>query len=331
MGILTFVIFTFHEEKEKPDYPAGMKIEHSNDGAMVKEAILWEEERVKQHKTKLVTKLLDDFNELRKPQIARVCDPIKDTLKVTPAHTFGLVLPPDDYDARDLIRQRPLREAKKALKQKRQHQDEQSSEAEPSPPPQQEQPKQFQRGRQVPAEGRRSPRRQGTRNPVEEEIEDEGEVEEGEEALTDKITSLPPGGLLDGSKKRNPAEMPAFGAPTIRIGTRPLMQKLADSKNYGDQFNAKALLAPTARNLYGRERITRMVQHLFESHDGPTTSAPNDPSPLSIREFQAPADDPAALIDRRFRREKLSVKDLLEPFAEKKDELRKTQHEWVFV
>lgn len=51
----------------------------------------------------IVSKRVDDFRERTQPQLGKVHDPIKDTLKVPPNHTFGVLFKPDEYGAGDLI------------------------------------------------------------------------------------------------------------------------------------------------------------------------------------------------------------------------------------
>ena len=56
--------------------------------------------------TKIVSKRVDDFRERTQPQLGKVHDPIKDTLRVPPDHTFGVMVKPDEYGAGDLIHMR---------------------------------------------------------------------------------------------------------------------------------------------------------------------------------------------------------------------------------
>lgn len=49
---------------------------------------------------------MDDFRERTQPQLGRVHDPIKDTIKVPPHHIFGVMVKPDEYGAGDLIHMR---------------------------------------------------------------------------------------------------------------------------------------------------------------------------------------------------------------------------------
>ena len=53
--------------------------------------------------TKVVAKRVDDFRERTQPQLGQVHDPIKDTMRVPPDHTFGILIRPDEYGAGDLM------------------------------------------------------------------------------------------------------------------------------------------------------------------------------------------------------------------------------------
>lgn len=49
---------------------------------------------------------MDDFRERTQPQLGKVHDPIKETLRVAPDHIFGVMVKPDEYGAGDLIHMR---------------------------------------------------------------------------------------------------------------------------------------------------------------------------------------------------------------------------------
>ena len=51
----------------------------------------------------IVSKRVDDFRERTQPQLGKVHDPIKDTMKVAKDHIFGVLFKPDEYGAGDLI------------------------------------------------------------------------------------------------------------------------------------------------------------------------------------------------------------------------------------
>lgn len=53
-----------------------------------------------------MSKRVDDFRERTQPQLGKVHDPIKDTLRVPTDHTFGVMVKPDEYGAGDLIHMR---------------------------------------------------------------------------------------------------------------------------------------------------------------------------------------------------------------------------------
>ncbi|KAL2084433.1 hypothetical protein ACEWY4_019951 [Coilia grayii] len=81
----------------------GVATPHHNDGRNVSRALHWPCDKQKNHSALILSKQCDDFRERTQPQIGKVHDPIADTLKVPANHTFGILLRPDDFDARDLI------------------------------------------------------------------------------------------------------------------------------------------------------------------------------------------------------------------------------------
>ncbi|XP_074654131.1 EF-hand domain-containing family member B-like [Tubulanus polymorphus] len=84
----------------------GIPTPHSNDGRHVRSNLRWLTDIQAQKAAPIVSKRLDNFRERTQPQLGKVHDPIKDTLKVGPDHTFGILLKPDDYGAGDLIHMR---------------------------------------------------------------------------------------------------------------------------------------------------------------------------------------------------------------------------------
>ncbi|XP_071100743.1 EF-hand domain-containing family member B-like [Haliotis cracherodii] len=84
----------------------GIPTPHANDGRHVRQTLKWLHETESEKGSKIVSKRGDDFRERTQPQLGKVHDPIKDTLKVTPDHTFGILLKPDEYGAGDLIHNR---------------------------------------------------------------------------------------------------------------------------------------------------------------------------------------------------------------------------------
>ena len=48
---------------------------------------------------------MDDFRERAQPEVGKVHDPIQDTMyaRISPDHTYGVLIEPDEYGAGDLI------------------------------------------------------------------------------------------------------------------------------------------------------------------------------------------------------------------------------------
>ena len=53
--------------------------------------------------TKVVAKRVDDFRERTQPQLGQVHDPIKETMRVPPDHSYGILFKPDEFGAGDLM------------------------------------------------------------------------------------------------------------------------------------------------------------------------------------------------------------------------------------
>ena len=51
----------------------------------------------------MVAKRVDDFRERTQPQLGLVHDPIKETMRVPPDHTYGILIKPDEFGAGDLM------------------------------------------------------------------------------------------------------------------------------------------------------------------------------------------------------------------------------------
>ncbi|KAL9958296.1 hypothetical protein ACROYT_G035296 [Oculina patagonica] len=88
------------------DSKFGVETPHNNDGIHVRKTLKWLHETQQEKATKIVSKRVDDFRERTQPQLGKVHDPIKDTLRVAPDHTFGVMVKPDEYGAGDLIHMR---------------------------------------------------------------------------------------------------------------------------------------------------------------------------------------------------------------------------------
>ncbi|XP_064646873.1 EF-hand domain-containing family member B-like [Lineus longissimus] len=97
---------------KNPNYDStscfGIPTPHSNDGRHVRNTMKWlhTTNSGSEKHTPIVSKRADDFRERTQPQLGKVHDPIKDTLKVGPDHTFGILVKPDAYGAGDLLHMR---------------------------------------------------------------------------------------------------------------------------------------------------------------------------------------------------------------------------------
>jgi len=88
----------------------GIETPHNNDGIHVRKTLKWLHETQSAKAAQIVSKRVDAFRERTQPQLGRVHDPIKETLRVHPSHTFGIMLQPDEYGAGDLIHMRTSRD-----------------------------------------------------------------------------------------------------------------------------------------------------------------------------------------------------------------------------
>ncbi|KAK2547717.1 EF-hand domain-containing family member B [Acropora cervicornis] len=84
----------------------GIETPHNNDGIHVRKTLKWLHDTQQEKTTKIVSKRVDDFRERTQPQLGKVHDPIKETLRVAPDHIFGVMVKPDEYGAGDLIHMR---------------------------------------------------------------------------------------------------------------------------------------------------------------------------------------------------------------------------------
>lgn len=84
----------------------GIETPHNNDGIQVRKTLKWLHDTQQEKTTKIVSKRVDDFRERTQPQLGKVHDPIKETLRVAPDHIFGVMMKPDEYGAGDLIHMR---------------------------------------------------------------------------------------------------------------------------------------------------------------------------------------------------------------------------------
>ncbi|XP_038047870.1 EF-hand domain-containing family member B-like [Patiria miniata] len=81
----------------------GIATPHDNDGKHVAKTLKWLRNDHLDKGTKVVAKRVDDFRERTQPQLGQVHDPIKETLRVPPDHTFGILIKPDEFGAGDLM------------------------------------------------------------------------------------------------------------------------------------------------------------------------------------------------------------------------------------
>ncbi|NXA14159.1 EFHB protein, partial [Sapayoa aenigma] len=84
----------------------GMETPHYEDGRNTAKTLNWVFDLESKRAANIVSKQSDDFKEKFQPQVGKVFDPIAETMNVPPDHTFGLLLPPDGYGVRDLLRVR---------------------------------------------------------------------------------------------------------------------------------------------------------------------------------------------------------------------------------
>ncbi|XP_037985473.1 EF-hand domain-containing family member B isoform X1 [Motacilla alba alba] len=81
----------------------GMETPHYEDGRNTAKTLNWVLDLDSKRAPHLVSKRSEDFKEKYQPLVGKVFDPIAETMNVPPDHTFGLVVPPDEYDVHDLL------------------------------------------------------------------------------------------------------------------------------------------------------------------------------------------------------------------------------------
>lgn len=100
----------FHRSYTSPNFnfksKFGMPTPHDVSGKHLKKTLKWISEVEQDRATKIVSKRVDEFRERSQNQLGQTRDPIKDTLRVHPDHTFGILLKPDQYGAGDLLHMR---------------------------------------------------------------------------------------------------------------------------------------------------------------------------------------------------------------------------------
>ncbi|KAJ3067264.1 hypothetical protein HDU98_009545 [Podochytrium sp. JEL0797] len=199
---------------------------HDNNGLRVKEALKWTEESIKETHTKLSSKRLADWRRRRQPEIGKVHDPLKDTMAHLPEdYSFGISFPSDVYNnVGDLMGSGARAQADQIEKMHLCEEEEKNAAAHPEDP---NAPK-PKCGRRAAAQANR-----------------EAQFCE----LTGKITMLP----FESDKTEKNANQFIFGLPTVLRRRHGYLKKLADNNNYGDDLDAKSLLWPTPKNMYGAE------------------------------------------------------------------------------
>jgi len=105
-----FVGEQLHRAYTSPNFQTtnkfGIPTPHDNTGLHLKKTLKWLHESEQEKATKIVSKRVDEFRERTQEQLGQVHDPIKDTLRVPPDHTFGILIKPDEYGAGDLLHMR---------------------------------------------------------------------------------------------------------------------------------------------------------------------------------------------------------------------------------
>ncbi|XP_007895767.2 EF-hand domain-containing family member B isoform X1 [Callorhinchus milii] len=84
----------------------GIQTPHFNDGRNIKKPLNWLQEEQLKKGAKIISKKLANFREKTQHQLGKGLDPIADTMRVSPDHTFGVLLHPDEYGVEELIHYR---------------------------------------------------------------------------------------------------------------------------------------------------------------------------------------------------------------------------------
>ncbi|NWV71361.1 EFHB protein, partial [Malurus elegans] len=84
-------------------YVYGKETPHFADGRNAANSLNWVLDLDSKRAPHLVSKRSDDFKGKYQPLVGKPFDPIADTMNVPPDHTFGLMIPPDEYDVYDLL------------------------------------------------------------------------------------------------------------------------------------------------------------------------------------------------------------------------------------
>ncbi|NXE94816.1 EFHB protein, partial [Menura novaehollandiae] len=82
----------------------GMETPHFEDGRNTAKTLNWVFDLESKRAANFASKRSEDFKEKYQPQLGKPLDPIAETMNVPPDHTFGLVIPPDEYGVHSLLR-----------------------------------------------------------------------------------------------------------------------------------------------------------------------------------------------------------------------------------
>ncbi|KAJ8325638.1 hypothetical protein QVD99_002099 [Batrachochytrium dendrobatidis] len=214
----------------------GAKQRFDNDGSRVQDAMYWEDVRLQEIKSKLVSSRLAEFRERHQPQIGCVHDPIKSTMEHLPKdYTFGITFPVDEFSVRELLGNSEHTVESAGMKNKT----------------------------RLPPAGLPTNRHDNLAQPrhiIPKIMPNE------DQSIVLKITEDVPGGRkLENSGKQQFDVCHTFGIPTVRDPCGHVRtSKLADSINYGDELGAKGLMYPTPRNVYGIDQLREFEQYISQ-------------------------------------------------------------------
>ncbi|XP_039593447.1 EF-hand domain-containing family member B [Polypterus senegalus] len=93
--------------KYTKDSKFGKATPHYNDGRHVAKSLQWLNDLQMKKAAKIVLKRNEDFRERTQHELGKGLDPIADTMNVSPDHTFGILLRPDEYGVGDLLHYTP--------------------------------------------------------------------------------------------------------------------------------------------------------------------------------------------------------------------------------
>ena len=93
-------------DKNPRTFRWGIETPHYNNGKNMAQCLKWVNRKTPVRHTYLVSKNFDDYQDKFQPLLEKVFDPKKDSMKVHPDHTFGVVTLPDEAGAGDLLHRR---------------------------------------------------------------------------------------------------------------------------------------------------------------------------------------------------------------------------------